>query len=162
MIDYLPLEEMNDAQWAAAYTAFHSPELTEVMGGQVPDTILPLQDFYNTAMDQIEHGQLKGWAIVDDEAYLGHVLLVRPHNEWEVGVALVNGETRGRGVGIRATLYALRIAFEELGAEQVIAFAHGPDGKAKSYLTRGGFRPFLNFLYMPKEVWEQRWKGRVE
>lgn len=160
MVAYVPLEEMTDSQWAASYTAFYSPELTEEMGGVVPDTIIPLQDFYNKTMEQVERGLLKGWAIVDDEAYLGHVLLVRPHGEWEVGVALVGTETRGRGLGIRATLYALRVAFEELGAEQVVAFAHGSSGEAKGYLLRGGFRPFLNFLYMPKEVWLTRWAGR--
>lgn len=162
MIDYIPLEEMNDTQWAAMYAASYSPELIEVMGGTVPDTVIPLQDFYNKAMDEVEQKQLVGWAIVDDEAYLGHMFLVRPHSEWEVGVALVDKETRGHGVGVRAGLYALRFAFEELGAEQVMAFTIAPDGKVKEYVTRMGFRPFLNFMYMPKEVWNDRWAGRVK
>lgn len=161
MIKYLPFEEMNDSQWAAMYTAAYSPELIETMGGDIPDVVLPLQDFYNKAMDEIDAGTLKGWAIVDDEAYLGQVLLVRPHGEWEVGVALADTETRGRGLGVRAGLYALRTAFEELGAEQVMAFTLAEDGKVKEYTERMGFRPFLHFMYMPKEVWFDRWHGRV-
>lgn len=160
---YVKLEDMSDSMWEASHKAYYSLELAREMGGVINERP-PLQDFYNTMMDEIEAGRLIGWALISDEndEYLGHTVLVKPHGEWEVGTALVSKSDWGSGMGVRATLHALRYAFEEMGAKQVIAFALNPSGVSKDYLIRGGFRPFLNFLLMPVEVWESRWKGRVK
>lgn len=160
MIRYIPLQEMDDSMWQEAHKAFFSLELNREMGGGGTE-VLPLQDFYNSTMDEIEAGNLVGWAIADGEEYLGHMLLVRPQGEWEVGVALASKERRGSGIGVRACLYALRYAFEELGAQQVIAFAHNPNGVAGDMLLRGGFVSMFHFLYMNRDMWRARWGGRV-
>lgn len=157
---YKPLEELSDEEWGKAHEAFYSPELTAEMGG-IPQEPVPLQEFYNTTMDSIENGSLVAWAIIKDDEYLGHMLLVNGSGEWEIGVALVDENRWGSGVGIRAGLYALRFAFEELGAQQVIAFALGRNPNNKAQFERIGFRPFLNFLMMPIEVYDSKWRDRL-
>lgn len=158
---YIPLQDLTDEQWAQAHKAFYSLELIREMGGAVPDRTLSLQEFYNWAHDEMEADKLHGWAIVDDEEYLGHVLLVRPQGEWEVGVAIVDKSLRGSGVGVRAGLYALRYAFEELEAEQVVAFANNPDSGVREMLLRMDFKPMFHFLYINHDAWEVRWSRRT-
>lgn len=159
---YKPLKELSDEEWAEAHKAFYSLKLTRKMGGSTDYVTPPLQEFYNAMMDEIEAERLIGWAIIRDGEYIGHTVLVNTPGEWEIGVALANEEDWGSGVGIRAGLYALRFAFEELGAQQVIAFAYNPDGEARGYIERVGFRPMMNFLMMPVEVWNAKWKGKVK
>lgn len=159
---YKPLAEMSDEEWAKAHEAFYSLKLTRKMGGNTDYVVPPLQEFYNTMMDEIEAERLIGWAIIREGEYIGHTVLVKPHGAWEVGTALASEDDWGSGVGVRATLHALRHAFEELGEKQVIAFAYGKDGEARRYLERGGFRPMMNFLVMPVEVWDARWRGKVK
>lgn len=161
-MEYIRFEDLTDDQWAQAHKAFYSLELTREQGGTLPDVIPSLQEFYNTTQDVIEAGNLVGWAIVDDEKYLGHALLVRPQGEWEVGVAVADKQDRGTGMGLRAALYALRYAFEELEAEHVVAFANNPNGVMRDILLRGGFKPLFHFLYITKEGWEERWARRKE
>lgn len=159
---YKPLQEMSDEEWGEAHKAFYSLKLTRKMGGPTDYVTPSLQEFYNTMMDEFDKERLVGWAIIRDGEYVGHTVLVCPHGEWEVGTALVDEGDWGSGLGVRATLYALRFAFEELGAQQVIAFAYNPDGESRGYLERGGFRPMMNFLMMPVEVWDARWKDKVK
>lgn len=156
------MEDMDDAMWAEAHKAYYSLELTREMGGPTDYEVPTLQSFYNMMMDAIDEGQMYGWTILKDDEYAGHAALVKRETEWEVGVAVVSQEDRGRGLGIRAGLHALRFAFEELGAKQIIAFAYNPNGIAKGMIERIGFRPFLNFLMLPIEVWEEKWARRKD
>lgn len=162
MVRYERVENLTDEQWAAAHAAFYSLKLHRVMGGPTEYETPTLQAFYNKMMDELEAKRIYAWAILRDEEYIGHTILVSHQNEWEAGVALANEEDWGSGIGIRAILYALRFAFEELGLKQVIAFTNGADGKARDITIRGGFRPFFHFLMMPVEVWDAKWRGRVK
>lgn len=161
-MEYVRFDDLTDAQWEQAHKAFYSLELTREQGGTLPDVVPSLQEFYNTTWDAIDSGDLVGWAIVDDERYLGHALLVHPHGEWEVGVAVADKQNRGTGMGLRAALYALRYAFEELEAEHVVAFTNNPNSDIRDILLRGGFKPLFHFLYITKDTWEERWARRKD
>lgn len=160
-LQYIRLEHLTDAQWADAHAGFYNLKVVREMGGEIY-TPLSLHEFYDETMTEIEEGRLVGWAIIKGDEYLGHMMLVNKSGEWEIGVAIIDEARWGSGVGIRAGLYALRFAFEELGTKQVIAFFQGRNPDTKEQFLRIGFRPFLNFLIMPVEVYDTKWRGRIK
>lgn len=159
--EYKLAQELSDTEWEQLYHGSYNLKVIREMGGDGGDKP-PLQDFYNEQMDRIEAGDLVAWAIRKDDEHLGHIMLVKSSGEWEIGVAIIDDERWGSGVGIRAGLYALGFAFEELGAQQVIAFSYGRDPNTKEQFMRIGFRPLSSFLYMPVEVYDTKWRGKIK
>ena len=159
----VPVQDLTDEQWYHAYLTMFDRKLAYHMGVDPALIANPpkLIEFYQNIMGVIEAGKFVGWGIIDKNGeYLGHTILDKTCGEWEVGTVLADEELWSSGVGVRATLHALRHAFTELDTEWVVAFTQGKDPKVKDILLRGGFRPFMHFLVMHRDGWKERWGRR--
>jgi len=156
------LTEMTPPQWYDAWNTMFDPSLGDYMGVD-PELIAAkptLEGFYKNLLDAHAAGRFQGWGIIKDGVYKGHVTLDKQVGEWECGVVLADPADWNRGMAIRASLHACKWAFEEDGAEWVVAFTQGKDPTIVDILHRGGFRPFINFHVMDKPTWDARWRAR--
>jgi RimJ/RimL family protein N-acetyltransferase len=158
----IPLDEMTPDLWYDAWTTMYDPGLADHMGVdpnlvRVPPT---LKEFYQNIMDAHRAGRFMGWAITAGGVFKGHAILDKQLGEWEIGTVLVDPADWNSGLGARATLRACQWAFEEDGAEWVIAFTQGRDPKVPELLHRAGFRPFMHFHVASKDTWDARWRAR--
>lgn len=160
----VPIEELSDAHWADAHKAMYDPKLAEHMGSD-PNLIRTppsLEQFYMNVMDAVEAGKFKAWALLDDDdTYVGHTVLDKSSGEWESGTMLWNPQHWGSGLGVRATLYALRWAFETDGADWVIAFTNGVDPRVIRMHEKAGYQRFMHFWIFSRHTWETRWADKA-
>lgn len=158
---FVPLTEMTDEQWYKCHLTTYNQELGYHMGVEPALIANPpkLTDFYQNITNAYDADMFRAWAILDnDDKFLGQVILDKSATgEWEVGTVLADRSKWNSGIGTRATVHAMRHAFFEEGAEWVVAFANGRDGKVRDLLIRGGFRPLMNFLVMDKQTFKDRW-----
>lgn len=161
---YIPLTDMTDAQWHDAWDTMFNPKLAAHMGVN-PDIIAnrpTLVQFFQNIMAAYDANKFRAWGIVRDGEYLGHVVLDKSAiGEWEVGTSVRNPENWNSGIGVRATLHALQWAFEEDGAEWVVAYTQGEDLNVPRILKRGGFRRLANLWVMDQRTWQDRWAKRL-
>jgi RimJ/RimL family protein N-acetyltransferase len=159
---FVPLDEMTPPLWYHAWNAMFDQDLGDHMGVN-PEIIAskpPLEVFYQRVMDSHAEGRFMAWAIVVGDEFKGYTLFDKTFGEWEIGTVLIDPKDWGSGLGARATLKALRWAFEEQDIEWVVAFTQGKDPKVAELLHRGGFRPFLHFHVLDKPTWHARWRAR--
>lgn len=158
----VPLDEMTPPMWFAAWNAMYDDFLGDHMG--VDPALLAqkpsLEAFYENIMTAHQAGQFEAWAIVKGGVYKGHTLLDKRVGEWEIATVLVDPDDWGSGTGVRATLHALKWAFETDEAEWVVAFTQGKDPRVVEILHRGGFRPLMNFHVLDSGTWNARWRAR--
>lgn len=160
----VPIEQLTDEQWATAHDAFYSLRMARHMGTD-PAQMPPKPDlltFYNMVMDNLEAGRFRAWVLFKDGEYVGHTILDKGNGEWEMGTALFDEDLWHTGIGVKATLHALRWAFEEDGSDWVIAFVNSRDPRVKEVVRKGGFKPFAHFWVMSKETWDAKWRPRME
>lgn len=159
---FVPLDEMTPAQWHSAWGVMFDQFLGDHMG--VDPALLAqkptLEQFYDNIMAAHADHRFEAWAIVEGDTYKGHTTLDRQVGEWEIGTVLADPADWNSGTGVRATLHALKWAFEEDGAEWVVAFTQGKDPNVTRILHRGGFRPLMHFHVMDRETWDARWRAR--
>ena len=119
-------------------------------------------NFYEMTTQRVAQGTLQAWLFysVKDEP-VGYVLLDKAKGEWELGIAISKVEERNKGLGVRATLHALKWAFEEAHVRWVTAFTQGKDLKVPQMIKRMGFEKLYHFWVMTPEVWEATWAGRI-
>ena len=160
----VPIEQLSDENWAQAHDTMYDPDLAAHMGSDPALLQKPtLQEFYCNIMNAVEDGKFRAWALIaSDGSYQGHAVLDKSSGEWEMGAVLKDPALWSRGYGVKAALHAMRWAFEEDHADWVIAFTHGKDPRVYDIVARGGFRPFMHFWAMPKEVWADKWARRME
>lgn len=159
---FVPLKEMTPPQWFRAWQSMYDPAMGEHMGVD-PALIAArptLEQFYENIMRAHESGRFQAWAIEKGGEFKGYTLLDKTVGEWEVSGVLVDPRDWGSGIGARATLHALKWAFEEDSAPWVVAFTQGKDPRVPEMLHRGGFRPLMNFHVMDAETWDARWRAR--
>ena len=158
----VPLSEMTPPMWYTAWNAMYDGFLGDHMG--VDPVLLAqkptLEQFYDNIMNAHQAGTFEAWAIMKGGEYKGHTLLDKRVGEWEVATVLIDPTDWGSGTGVRATLHALKHAFEVLKAEWVVAFTQGKDARVVENLHRGGFRPFMNFHVLDSGTWNARWRAR--
>jgi RimJ/RimL family protein N-acetyltransferase len=161
-VKFVPITELSDKHWYQAYLTMFNPKLARHMG---VDPLLianppSLVQFYQNLMNAHKEGRFMAWGIIREDEYLGHTLLDKTCGEWEIGTVLKDEKLWGSGLGVRATLRALKWAFEEQDIEWVVAFTQGRDPKVPDLLRRGGFRPLFNYHVMHRDVWKQKWGRR--
>ena len=160
---YVAIEEFDDQQWHDCWRVMYDPDLAAHMGVATELVATPptLVQFYDNITKAVQEGRFQLFAAVSDEGkYLGHAVLDKRLGEWELGVVLRDRSDWGSGIGARLAMYALRWAFEEDGAEWVVAFTQGMDLNVPRLLKRGGFRPFANMLLMDRRTFIERWGGK--
>lgn len=155
----VPLSELSDELWEAAWRAMYDPKLGTYVGvaPELLATPPSLVDFYANLMAAHQAGVFDAWAILKDDEFRGHVTLDKSSGEWELGCVLVRPSDWGSGLGVRAALKALKHAFVERGAKQVVAFTQGRDPHVRRILEKGGFLPVYHFWLMTDSTWRQRW-----
>lgn len=158
----VPITDMSPPLWYEVWNAVFDPQMGDHIGADPRIVAMKpsLEVFYQNFMNAVASGNFMAWAIVKDGRYRGHVTLEKSAGEWEIGTVLVDPKDWNSGMGVRATLGGLKWAFEENGAEWVIAFTQGKDPKIPQYLHRGGFRPFMHFHVMDRATWDARWRAR--
>lgn len=158
------LADMTPELWFEAWEVMYSPYLGDHMGVDPNLTASrpSLSDFYRNIMAAHEAGRFEAWAIVTEDGFKGYTLLDKSVGEWEVGSVLADPSDWNSGIGVRATLHALKWAFEEDESEWVVAFTQGKDPNVPRILRRGGFRPLFNYHVMDRDTWNARWAGRVK
>lgn len=157
----VPLGELTDAHWFEAWRTVYDPALAMEVGTNPQLIMTPptLVEFYRNLTGAMEAGNFMGWGIIDGDRYLGHAVMDRTGGEWELGVVIPEQDDRHRGTGVRAALHALRWAFEDQGAEWVVAFVNHPHTDyVRDILTRGGFRKLMHFFVMDSATWDERWR----
>jgi RimJ/RimL family protein N-acetyltransferase len=162
---FVPLEEMTPEHWYQAWSTMYDPKTADHVGVNPEITAArpPLETFYVNIMNAHRTGIFRAWAILKDSEFKGYTLLDKSAvGEWEVVTVLPNPADWGSGIGARATIHAVKWAFETDDANWVIAFTQGKDPKIPKILHRAGFRPFANFHVMDKETWDARWRARSD
>lgn len=143
----VPFQELTDAQWQQAYDLAFDREVLDASGPFADITIeakIPLQEYYNKVMDEIESNALLSLAAVRNGEVVGSgQLLLSPHGEWELGVTLLKG-ARGVGYGPRIAMALIQHAFEH-GIPWIVAFSYGEDERVRDMLKKLGFEPLMNF-----------------
>lgn len=161
----VPLTELTDDQWYDIKELMFDPSMGSHMGTnpQVLAAKPDLEDFYRMVKIAYETNRYNLWAITDsDGEFLGYVVLDKgTFNEWEIGAVLADPDMWSSGVGVKATLRAMKWVFEEDNAEWLLAFTQGKDPRVRNMLIKGGFRPLSNSLVMDKPTWNDRWAGRL-
>ena len=161
----VPIQDFNDTDWYNAYQIVYHVETNEIMGTDPeiythPPTIV---GFYEVATQKVEQEKIQGWLFYDSEDVpTGYVVLDKTKGEWELGIAIWDPEKRGTGIGVRATLHALKWAFEEKKLKWVTAFTQGTDLKVPQMIKRMGFEKLYHFWVMTPQIWDERWAGRIK
>lgn len=159
---FVHLDDLTPPLWFHAWQTMFDPALGDHMG--VDAALIAakpsLEQFYENIMRAHEAGRFEAWAITKGGSFKGYVLLDRQVGEWEISTVLTDPADWGSGLGARATIHACKYAFEQLGAEWVVAFTQGKDPKVPELLHRGGFKPLMNFHVLARETWEARWRAR--
>ena len=159
----VPLDEMTPEQWYRAWSTMFNPQVAEHVG--VNPAIIAarpsLEDFYQNVMAVHRAGTFEAWAILRGEEFRGYTLLDKSAvGEWEIVTVLTDPADWGSGLGARATIKAVKWAFEVADSEWVVAFTQGRDPRVHENLVRGGFRPFANLLVLDRQTWDARWRAR--
>lgn len=156
------LKDFTDEDWYYAHQIMYDPDVMRVMGAsEMQNNPLTLVSFYEHSIRSHARGILEGWLIIQHDERVGYVVLDKRNGEWELGVAIHKPELRGKGVGVKAALQAVKWAFEDDGAEWVTAFTQGTDPKVPRMIERMGFRRLYHIWVMDKATWDERWSGRV-
>lgn len=163
----VPASEFSVEDWFSAYKVVYNAELAPLMGWDFPalgETPPSFTEFFDDWQSKSKAGNLFAWGVFDaDGKFVGYTILHRTPAvpEWELGTAIADASKRRAGIGVRATLHALKYAFEELNAEWVWAISEVKNKEVESILERGGFRRFAHFYLMRHDDFEERWAGRI-
>lgn len=156
----IPIEDFTKHKlWEDVHRVTFSPELNFHQGTDVEKWSNPpdLRTFITNISTLYNNGQLKSWGILVDGVYVGHSTLLRKGEDvWEIGTVLADPDHWNKGYGVRATLHAMKWAFDN-GAAWVIAFTQGKDPRVNAMLKKGGFKTFLNMEIIDKETHLKRW-----
>jgi len=163
MIKFVPITEYTDQMWYEAYLIVYDKKLAFHMGidPRLINNPPELTTFYENIMSEVEAERFFGFAILDDDEYLGHITLHNKIGEWEFGAVLKDPKRWNSGLGIKAILRALWWVFEEVGRDWAIAFPYSRDEKVEKMLLKGGMKPFANFYVIDKDTWQSRWARRA-
>lgn len=149
------LNDMTPEHWFHAWNAMYDPYLADYMGVQeeLVQNKPELPDFYRNITNAHAQGKFQGWAILKDDEFRGYTLLDKTVGEWESGTVLANQEDWSTGLGVFPTFHAWRWAFEEDGAEWVVAFTNGTDPKVMRMHEKIGYKRLLHFWVMSRDNW---------
>lgn len=161
------INDMTPDEWAFVYSLMFDPDMMQHTGTDLRflDLKPDLWTYYQNVMRNFGAGTYNMWLIKDPQKRnAGYVVLdASVTGEYEVGTILADGLGNWRsGLGVRATLHAMKWVFEDADREWVYATTQGIDPSVRKMLIRGGYRPFGNVgLIMDKRTWKERWEGKV-
>lgn len=164
-MELLPAGSFSVDEWAAAYKAAYSPEMSALLGNNwVARGVQPpsFVEFFDEAFSRITTGDMKVWGVLNSsKEFVGYVTLTRTPEvpQWELGVVIADVESRGTGIGIRAARNVVAEVFEDPEEEWVWAISEVKSEAVENIMERSGFKKFAHFYLLHRDWFEDKWGG---